>query len=132
VGEALAALGARGLPLGIVTNKMQAITDITLADLDLARHFGTVVGAREGLARKPDAAPVLLACRELGVAATDAVFVGDSGADAGAAKAAGMPFVAVSFGYCRGPVTELGADAIIDHFAELVPTLDRLAARAAA
>ena len=45
--------------------------------------------------------------------------VGDSEADIGAAKAAGVPSVAVSFGYCDGPVEALDADVIIHHYAEL-------------
>jgi phosphoglycolate phosphatase len=37
-----------------------------------------------------------------------------------------VPQVAVSFGFCDKPPHELGADAVIDHFDELVPTLARL------
>ncbi|NDU78490.1 phosphoglycolate phosphatase, partial [Actinomadura sp. DSM 109109] len=37
-----------------------------------------------------------------------------------------IPSVAVSFGFLLGPVEELGADAVIDHFDELIPTLARL------
>ena len=41
-------------------------------------------------------------------------------------KAAGLPSVAVSFGFCDAPVAELGADAVIDHFDALIPALSRL------
>jgi phosphoglycolate phosphatase len=34
--------------------------------------------------------------------------------------------VAVSFGFCDAPVSELGADAVIDEFADLLPALARL------
>ena len=44
----------------------------------------------------------------------------------GAARAAGHPCVAVSFGYRARPVEELGADAVIDHYDALIPTLARL------
>ena len=43
-----------------------------------------------------------------------------------AAKNAGLPSVAVSFGFLMQPVEELEADAVIDHFDELIPTLERL------
>lgn len=45
--------------------------------------------------------------------------VGDSDADSGAARAAGVPVILVSFGYTRTPVAEIDADAVIDTFAEL-------------
>ena len=37
------------------------------------------------------------------------------------------PSVAVSFGFLHQPVDELGADAIIDHYDEFIPTLERIA-----
>jgi phosphoglycolate phosphatase len=37
-----------------------------------------------------------------------------------------MPCVAVSFGFVDAPPHELGADAVIDHFDELLPALTRL------
>ena len=55
-----------------------------------------------------------------------AIMVGDSDADVGAAKAAGVPAVAVSFGYSQVPATQLGADAVIDHFDELAALAERL------
>jgi phosphoglycolate phosphatase len=55
-----------------------------------------------------------------------ALMVGDSGADAGAARAAGVPLALVSFGYTDVPAAELGADALIDHFSELPPVAYRL------
>ena len=58
--------------------------------------------------------------------ANHAAFVGDTTYDIGAARAAGLPVVAVSFGFCDKPPHELGADAVINHFDELVPTLARL------
>jgi phosphoglycolate phosphatase len=43
-----------------------------------------------------------------------------------AARAAGIPVVAVSFGFNDRPADELGADALIGHFDELVGVLERL------
>jgi phosphoglycolate phosphatase len=53
--------------------------------------------------------------------------VGDSGTDVGAARNAGVPVVVVSFGYTRVAPRDLGADAVIDHFDELIPTIAGLA-----
>jgi phosphoglycolate phosphatase len=55
-----------------------------------------------------------------------AAFVGDSIFDIQAAKNAGIPSVAVSFGFLMQPVEELAADVVIDHFDELVPALEKL------
>ena len=44
-----------------------------------------------------------------------------------AAKNAGIPSIAVSFGFLYQPIEELGADAVIDSYEELIPTLERLA-----
>lgn len=46
--------------------------------------------------------------------------------DVGAARAAGLPVVAVSFGFNDLPPHELGADAVIEHFDELVPALEAM------
>ena len=56
-----------------------------------------------------------------------AVFIGDSIYDIEAAKNAGIPSVAVSFGFLMQPVETLGADAVIDGYAALVPTLEGMA-----
>ncbi|MET0250919.1 MAG: HAD hydrolase-like protein [Novosphingobium sp.] len=53
-----------------------------------------------------------------------AAFVGDTRYDVLAARAAGVPCVAVTFGFSDVPPHELGADAVIDHFDELVPILE--------
>ena len=52
--------------------------------------------------------------------------VGDSSYDVRAAKNAGVPVVALSFGYNDMPADELGADAVIDGYEQLIPALERL------
>ena len=117
--ELLAELAAAGIGLGICTNKPAGITLRTLAQLDLAHWFGAVVGETSALARKPDAAMLLATLDMLGAAPAEAVMVGDSAADVGAARAAGVPVVAVSFGYTTTPPHALGADAVIDRLRDL-------------
>jgi phosphoglycolate phosphatase len=87
-------------------------------------RFDAVVGGDRLAVRKPDTAPLLEAVRRAGTAR--AAFVGDSITDAGTARAAGLPFVAVSFGFSDRPVEALGADAVIDRYEELLPALRRL------
>lgn len=52
--------------------------------------------------------------------------VGDSENDAAAAQAAAVPLVLMRHGYARGDPATLGADALLDHFADLPAALDRL------
>jgi Predicted phosphatases len=49
--------------------------------------------------------------------------VGDSITDTTTGRAANVPTVAVTFGFSDRPMTELGADRLIDHFDELIPAL---------
>lgn len=112
--EALDALAARGLPLGVCTNKPERVTRLLLRDLGLADRFGTIVGGDSCATRKPSPEPVHEACRPLGVEAARAGFVGDNEHDVAAARAAGCLWVVLVLGgYSRVPLGELGADAIV-------------------
>ena len=51
-----------------------------------------------------------------------------SATDIDTARAAGVPVVAVDFGYTETPVAELGPDRIISHFSELPAAIQALAA----
>jgi len=124
--ELLTELSSAGIDLGICTNKPYAITRVVLDDLDLARWFGAVVGETRDLPRKPHPAMLLAALEGLSASPLDAVMVGDSAADIGTARAAGVPVVAVSFGYTTTPPGELGADLLIDRLADLPTALARL------
>ena len=125
--EVLSQLGASGVKMAVCTNKLQEITDIILRDLGVAGHFASVVGAKLGRPRKPNPEVLKLVLDEMGLEAADAVMVGDSGADAGAAKGAGVTLVLASFGYCQTQLREYEPDAIIDSFHELPQTLETLA-----
>jgi phosphoglycolate phosphatase len=117
-------LKARGVRTAICTNKPEGLTHLLLETLGWARRFDAVVGGDTFPVRKPDPAPLHEAIARAG--GGRAVFVGDSITDADTARAASIPFVAVSFGFSDRPVSELGADAVIDTYAELVPTLEAL------
>ena len=87
-------------------------------------RFAAIVGADTLKVRKPDPLPLLEAIARAG--GGRAAFVGDSITDAETARAAGVPFVAVSFGFSDRPVEALGADAVIDDYGALMPALERL------
>lgn len=122
----LVRLQADGVKLAVCTNKSQDITDIILRDLGHTKYFGSVIGAQAGRPRKPEPGALQAVLDQLGMEAGDAVMIGDSGADAGAAKAVGMKLVLVGFGYCTTPLEAFEPDAIIAHFGELPDVLDRI------
>lgn len=124
--EVLAELAAREVKLAICTNKPQGITEDVLAKLGLRACFQSVVGATDALPRKPHPDMLLAAINAVGARRDESVMIGDSNADVGAARAAGLPVIAVSFGYTRTPAHELGADLVIDSLADVMTSLERL------
>ena len=118
--EALEALAAEGWRLGVCTNKPEALAVRVISALGISGLLGAVVGGREGVPLKPAADMVHLAMRELGVGSGRAVFVGDSAADLGAGRAAGLPVVLMAHGYSDTPVAALGAEATVAGFDGLV------------
>jgi phosphoglycolate phosphatase len=122
--EALDALSARGAKLAICTNKPEALTHLLIDALGWTGRFAAIVGADTLAVRKPLPAPLLEAIARAG--GGRAAFVGDSITDADTARAADVPFVAVSFGFSDRPVDQLGADAVIDSYSDLVGVLERL------
>jgi phosphoglycolate phosphatase len=121
--ETLRLLRERGYRLGVCTNKPYAPTMEILEILGLAGLFEAVTGGDSLPVRKPDAGHLLGTLELLGAAADRAVMIGDSANDVAVARAAGVPSILVRYGYTRTPVEELGADAIIEHFAEIIPWL---------
>ena len=126
-GEAmLDALAERGVKLAVVTNKMEALAVRVLEEMDLSLRFFTIIGGDTlGPGRaKParDQLDEMLSRAGGGRAA----YVGDTTYDTRAAQAAGLPCVAVSFGFNDLPAQDLGASVVIDHFDELIPALERL------
>ena len=124
--EALDRLAAGGVRLAIVTNKFESFALTLLDALGLRARFAAVIGGDtmgKGNA-KPSAVPIHEMIARAG--GGSAVFVGDSPYDTLAARNAGIPSIGVSFGFHHGPLDELGADAVIDSYAELLPALERL------
>lgn len=112
--------------LAVCTNKPRALSVPLFEALALADYFPVIVGGDCLPIRKPDPAHLLTTIARAGGSPERAVMIGDSFADIDAAKAASIPSVAVSFGYSSKPVTELGADRIIDNFAHLPQTVGEL------
>lgn len=120
VDELLSTLEAQGIAWGIVTNKPGFLTDELVVRIDWARRAAAVVSGDTLPVKKPDPAPVLLACERAGLDPSRCLFVGDDRRDVMAGAAAGMYTVAVRWGYLDGgDPAHWNADLVIDHPAEL-------------
>ena len=122
VAEALAALAAAGIGMAICSNKPQHLCEKILADLDLARHFTSIVGARPDLPRKPAPDGAHLALAALGADPAAMLYVGDSPVDVATARAAGLPLALVDWGYGLAEARLAAPDARVLH--SLVQLLD--------
>ncbi|MGB0749995.1 MAG: HAD family hydrolase [Magnetospiraceae bacterium] len=133
VPETLAALAAAGYALAVCTNKPQAPAEALLAKTGLSRWLPIVIGGDTVIdhqgnpLRKPDGRHVLAALKALGVAPEAAVMVGDSPNDMDAGRNAGLgQVIAVGYGYCgatRVAPEDMGADHVVQTFAEILPLL---------
>ena len=118
--ESLTTLKAAGAKLSVCTNKLTRLSIPILERLDLARFFDSVIGADAAPAAKPDKRHLICAVEAAGGRIDHAIMVGDAATDAGAARAAGVPLVLVSFGYTEIPAADLGPDILIDHYDQLL------------
>ncbi len=126
-GEAmLDGLAERGVTLAVATNKFERFARALLDELGLSPRFATILGGDTLGQGKGKPAPDMLheMIRQCG--GGRAAYVGDTTYDTLAARAAGIPCVAVSFGFKDVALEELGAAAVIDHYDELIPALERL------
>jgi phosphoglycolate phosphatase len=116
---ALDELAAAGCRFAVCTNKLEWLSRRLLDALGLSKRFVAICGADTFGLQKPN--PELLR-RTIARAAGDpgrAVMVGDSISDIAAARAAGIPVVAVDFGYTETPVDELEPDRVISALSDL-------------
>ncbi len=124
VPSVLAHLRHAGVKLGLCTNKPEAATLRILRTLELRNYFDAVAGGDTMPFRKPDGRHASYVAARMGVAAQNAVFVGDSVNDIVAARSAGMKIVLVPNGYGSGTLPEV--DAKITHFRFLPEVLQGL------
>ena len=121
VHELLEALSTAAVELAVVTNKPERFVAPLLEQVGLGGYFRWIIGGDTLPQQKPDPAALLQVMRLAGVDAVQALFVGDSRNDVLAARAAGVPCVAVSYGYNHGrPIAEEQPSLLVDSLAELL------------
>ncbi len=97
--ELLAALEARNIAWGVVTNKPARFTEPLLELLGLSQRAASIISGDTCAHPKPHPEPLLRAAREIGIAPQSCLYVGDAERDIEAARAAGMSVLIADYGY---------------------------------
>jgi phosphoglycolate phosphatase len=113
-----------GLKMGVCTNKVEHLSNKLLGELQMMHYFGSLVGGDTLPIMKPNPEPLREAARRLGVTSTNIMMVGDSETDIRTAQNAGVPVIAVSFGYTAKHVSAFNPTHIIDHYDEAWPIIE--------
>ena len=127
---ALDTLAAEGTRFAVCTNKLESLSVKLLETLGLAHRFMAVCGQDTFGVQKPNPDILRKTIRRAGGNVHEAVMVGDSANDIDTARAAGIPVVAVDFGYTEIPVSQLGPDRIISSFEQLPAAVHHVLGRA--
>jgi phosphoglycolate phosphatase len=120
VETALAAFARAGWRQAVCTNKTEGLAKLLMNRLGVAERFAFICGQDTFGVCKPDATPLLKTIAACGGASERAIMVGDSATDIKTARAAGLPVIAVDYGYADVPVAELGPDRVVSHFDQLM------------
>lgn len=124
---ALDQLSARGFRFAVCTNKREGLSRLLLEALKMTHRFEAICGPDTFNIYKPDPEILRRTIGAAGGAMERSIMVGDSETDIATARAAGIPIVAVDFGYSEVPVQKLTPDRLISHYDELVPAVLELA-----
>ncbi|CAN7306211.1 phosphoglycolate phosphatase [Rhizobium rhizogenes] len=120
---AMDALKRQGYKLAVCTNKMESLALTLLERLNLTHYFEAVTGGDTFPVRKPNAEHLIGTVDRAGGDLRRTVMIGDSVNDILVARNAGVPSIAVPFGYSDVSVETLGPNRIISHYDELTPAL---------
>jgi phosphoglycolate phosphatase len=124
--DALDTLAAAGARLAVCTNKQERPSRQLLDALGLTGRFQAIAGRDTFPVYKPHPDHLTGAIRLAGGSPDRAIMVGDSDTDVKTARAAGIPVIGVPFGYTDVPMTDLGPDAIVSHYDQLVEAVRHL------
>jgi len=121
--DALDALAAQGHRFAVCTNKLERLSVLLLRKLGLIERFAFVCGQDTFGIQKPDPHILRRTIAAAGGETRHAIMVGDSVTDIRTAQAAGVPVIAVDFGYSEKPVSSFAPDRVIGHFSQLPPVI---------
>lgn len=127
VEAALDRLEAEGFRFAVCTNKVEEHSVRLLEALGVSGRFAAICGRDSFAFFKPDPRHLTATVEKAGGDPARAIMVGDSRTDIDTARAAGLPVIAVTFGYTDAPVATMGPDRLIDHFDELYEAVKAVA-----
>jgi phosphoglycolate phosphatase len=123
--EALAALRARGLKLGVISNKPHRFTVLCCDHFFGPDVFDGVLGQRPEVPRKPDSAGALELAARLDVAIGRCAYVGDSGVDMQFGVNSGMRRIGVRWGFrSEQELRDNGAEVMVSSPSEILQLLE--------
>lgn len=117
--EAIERFQAAGYTTAVCTNKLEGMSLSLLEALGVIGHFKAICGGDTFPMRKPDPGHLLRTIAMAGADPERAVMVGDARTDIDTAKAAGIPVIAVDFGYTDRHVSAFEPSRVISGFDEL-------------
>ena len=107
-------------PLALVTNKPRQFTEPLLQHLAIGHVFKAVWCADDVAKAKPEPDMLLALAKQQQLLPADILLVGDSENDIFAARAAGMPVIALSYGYNHGQsIANSQPDLVLECFSQL-------------
>jgi phosphoglycolate phosphatase len=107
------------MPMAVLTNKPVRISVRILSVLRLANYFRLIYGGNSFESKKPDPFGANKILEEFGIAAREALIVGDSEVDIQTARNAGTQAAAVNYGFGAHDRAAHPADIYLDRFADL-------------
>jgi phosphoglycolate phosphatase len=131
VEAALDRFAAADHALAVCTNKLEKSSRLLLRALKVDQRFQAICGQDTFGVAKPDPRVLRETIATAGGDIGRAVMIGDSSTDIETARAAGVPVVAVDFGYTDRPIEEYRPDRVISHFDQLWDAVAALHARGA-
>lgn len=114
---------ANGIAMAVCTNKLESLSVRLLDALDMSRYFGAIVGPDTIGVAKPDPRPYFEAARRIGHDPARTLMFGDSETDIRTGQNAGVPVIAVTFGYTARHVRAFDPTHMIDHYDEAWPLI---------
>lgn len=123
--ECITALKEKGIVVVCITNKSKEVAEGVLASVFSADSFTLIIGDDGEMPLKPDKAPLLKACGELGITKDEAVMVGDTKTDLDAARNAKMSSIGCLYGFRdKKELVEHGAEHMVEDGYALLHVLE--------
>jgi phosphoglycolate phosphatase len=116
---ALDEMAEGGCRFVVCTNKFEGLSRQLLEALGLAGRFAAICGPDTYGLQKPNPEPLWRTLDRVGGNRNQAVMVGDSATDIATARSAGVPVIAVDFGYTIAPIHEFKPDRVISRLQDL-------------